>query len=310
MKLGNKILKLRKQKGLSQEELGEKVDVTRQTISNWELGETQPNPEQLKLLSKELNVSIDELLDNDIQNVLVEKVSNTEKLAGYILKIIKFAVGFLIASFILIISVALILRFVRSHQDTGREIEENIHCTLYGEEHSYSITYEEYTGRPIGEGGDPYFYDILDLYKYDDANQIFNVINDYVKKNNGTCKIIESKNIEDFINMYVKKSSSSGIVLVIKNNTEYNIEYGEEYYLEKYENNEWVKVPYKNDNFGFNAIAYSASTEEREFKLNWEFMYGKLSKGQYRIVKYFIFEKETPIESEDKYMLSTEFSID
>ncbi len=64
MELGNKILKLRKQKGLSQEQLGEKVNVTRQTISNWELGETLPNPEQLKLLSKELHISIDELLDN------------------------------------------------------------------------------------------------------------------------------------------------------------------------------------------------------------------------------------------------------
>ena len=72
MSLGNKILELRKKKGLSQEELGEKVNVTRQTISNWELGETSPNPEQLKLLSKELNISIDELLDNDITNVLVK----------------------------------------------------------------------------------------------------------------------------------------------------------------------------------------------------------------------------------------------
>ena len=78
MKLGKKILELRKKKGFSQEELGERINVTRQTISNWELGETSPNPEQLKLLSKELNISIDELLDNDIKNVLVEKVSNTE----------------------------------------------------------------------------------------------------------------------------------------------------------------------------------------------------------------------------------------
>ena len=58
--LGNNILKLRKQLGFSQEELSEKVNVTRQTISNWELNETQPNPEQLKLLSKALNVSIDD----------------------------------------------------------------------------------------------------------------------------------------------------------------------------------------------------------------------------------------------------------
>ena len=86
MNLGKKILELRKKKGLSQEELGERINVTRQTISNWELGETSPNPVQLKLLSKELNVSIDELLDNDVKDVLVEKVSNTEKLSKLILK--------------------------------------------------------------------------------------------------------------------------------------------------------------------------------------------------------------------------------
>ena len=90
MKLGEKILELRKKNGLSQEELGEMVNVTRQTISNWELGETSPNPEQLKLLSKALKVSIDDLLDNDIQNIVMEKVSNTEKLAGLALKAAKY----------------------------------------------------------------------------------------------------------------------------------------------------------------------------------------------------------------------------
>ena len=45
MALGQNILDLRKKNGLSQEQLGEKVDVTRQTISNWELEETSPNPD-------------------------------------------------------------------------------------------------------------------------------------------------------------------------------------------------------------------------------------------------------------------------
>ena len=89
MKLGEKILELRKKNGLSQEQLGEMVDVTRQTISNWELGETTPNTEQLKLLSKTLKVSIDELLDNDIKDIVVEKLSNTEKLAGMAIKAVK-----------------------------------------------------------------------------------------------------------------------------------------------------------------------------------------------------------------------------
>ena len=95
MNLGEKILELRKKKGFSQEELGDRIGVTRQTISNWELGETSPNPGQLKLLSKELNVSIDELLDNDIKTVLEEKVSNTEKLSRLILKLINQSIEFL-----------------------------------------------------------------------------------------------------------------------------------------------------------------------------------------------------------------------
>lgn len=73
-----------------------------------ELGETSPNPEQLKLLSSNLNVSVDELLDNNVNNVLVEKISNTEKLAGIIIKILKF-IGIAFVLFFIIDLIALIL---------------------------------------------------------------------------------------------------------------------------------------------------------------------------------------------------------
>lgn len=53
------------------------------------LGETAPNPEQLKLLSKTFNISVDELIDNDNKNIIEAKISNTEKLAGIIIKILK-----------------------------------------------------------------------------------------------------------------------------------------------------------------------------------------------------------------------------
>ena len=56
------ILKLRTMKGLSQDELAEKIYVTRQAVSRWENGETTPNTETLKLLSKEFDVSINTLL--------------------------------------------------------------------------------------------------------------------------------------------------------------------------------------------------------------------------------------------------------
>ena len=53
---------LRTQKGLSQDELAEKVFVTRQAVSRWENGETTPNVETLKLLSAFFDVSINTLL--------------------------------------------------------------------------------------------------------------------------------------------------------------------------------------------------------------------------------------------------------
>ena len=62
METKNVILELRTKKGLSQDELAEKVMVTRQAVSRWENGETVPNTETLKLLSKEFDVSINTLL--------------------------------------------------------------------------------------------------------------------------------------------------------------------------------------------------------------------------------------------------------
>ncbi|MBR3060163.1 MAG: helix-turn-helix domain-containing protein [Oscillospiraceae bacterium] len=53
---------LREKSSLTQEQLAERLLVTRQAVSRWENGETQPNPETLKLLSREFNVSINTLL--------------------------------------------------------------------------------------------------------------------------------------------------------------------------------------------------------------------------------------------------------
>lgn len=61
------LLELRTQKGLSQDELAEKIYVTRQAVSRWENGETTPNTETLKLLSKFFDVSINTLLGSPLQ---------------------------------------------------------------------------------------------------------------------------------------------------------------------------------------------------------------------------------------------------
>ncbi len=56
------LFELRTKKGMSQDQLAEKVCVTRQAVSRWETGETVPNVETLKLLSKLFDVSINTLL--------------------------------------------------------------------------------------------------------------------------------------------------------------------------------------------------------------------------------------------------------
>lgn len=65
MKLSNKILNLRKEKGLSQEELAEKIGVSRQAVSRWEGGAAQPDAANLLQLSRLFQVTADYLLDDD-----------------------------------------------------------------------------------------------------------------------------------------------------------------------------------------------------------------------------------------------------
>lgn len=79
MSFGKNVSKLRKKNGLSQEQLGDKLNVSRQTISNWEIGETSPNLKQLKVLSEELGVSIDELLDHGYTTNTVKSASKPEE---------------------------------------------------------------------------------------------------------------------------------------------------------------------------------------------------------------------------------------
>lgn len=190
MTLGEKIFELRKKCGLSQEQLGEKINVTRQTISNWELGETSPNPEQLKLLSKELNVSIDELLDNDIQSVLVEKVSNTEKLAGLVLKILKW-LGIVFVVLLIIDVLALILfTYIRSNKggvDVNMTQEVELQCSI--EENDYIITIADDGYFNCSNCSKELQKELKDNYiDFGDIETTSNNITEYFEKNNGTCE--------------------------------------------------------------------------------------------------------------------------
>lgn len=67
MEIRDILKKLREKNNLTQDQLAERVRVTRQAVSRWENGETQPNTDTLKLLSQEFNVSINTLLGSPRQ---------------------------------------------------------------------------------------------------------------------------------------------------------------------------------------------------------------------------------------------------
>ena len=62
MEFANRLYELRKQKGLSQEELAGQLNVTRQTVSKWEVGDSAPDMEKLIALAALFEISLDELM--------------------------------------------------------------------------------------------------------------------------------------------------------------------------------------------------------------------------------------------------------
>lgn len=130
MKFNEKLLKLRKEKGLSQEELGMEMQVSRQTISKWEAGQSYPDFTRLVMLSDFFDMTLDELVkDLDVQEVRESSLTNEKidsiyrvsqdvnsvfqnKTLKYTIKVVKW---FIVGSFIflcIIMIVSLMLHII------------------------------------------------------------------------------------------------------------------------------------------------------------------------------------------------------
>ncbi len=77
VELGKKIIKIRKENNLTQEDFAEKYNVTRQTISSWENSKSYPDLETLVKISDDFDISLDVLLKDDKK--MIEKVSKSQK---------------------------------------------------------------------------------------------------------------------------------------------------------------------------------------------------------------------------------------
>ena len=78
MEFNKKLKELRKQKGLTQDELAEQLFVSRTAVSKWESGRGYPNLDSLKALSKVFNVTVDDLLSGE-ELLLISEEDNKKK---------------------------------------------------------------------------------------------------------------------------------------------------------------------------------------------------------------------------------------
>ena len=83
MEFHNKLYSLRKQKGLSQEELANRLNVSRQTISKWEVGDSTPDMEKLIAISDLFGVSLDELVMDKASVYKAESTIKSEIVSGF-----------------------------------------------------------------------------------------------------------------------------------------------------------------------------------------------------------------------------------
>ena len=95
MNLGDKLLKLRKDNKMSQEEFAEALDVTRQTVSNWENEKSYPDLHTLIKISDEFNLSLDVLLKGDTTMVkdIDKKIKKHSLYKGVIVVLVFMVVG-------------------------------------------------------------------------------------------------------------------------------------------------------------------------------------------------------------------------
>lgn len=207
--LSQNLKTIRKNKGFTQEDLANRLHVTRQTISKWEKGYSVPDADLLSKLAEELDVSVSELLGKD-EIPAEETDSISEQLARIneqlsirnrrAKRVWKAAIVLAIVFFLVIPGVTILgnMMFWSSNldgADTGYAGRVEYTCTLDGEEYSYGIEYDNHY-HVTAAGGDSFVADHTDVENYDDAHKAAAAIEDYFRNHGGTAEQTDVKGLE------------------------------------------------------------------------------------------------------------------
>lgn len=166
MEIGKQIKKYRTDRKLSQEELAERIFVSRQTISNWENDKNYPDMKSLLLLSSLFNVSLDILVKGDLEEmkkeIKKEEISKFEKdgkiftilliadivLVVPLMKIFGKNIGFLIFILIWLVSMYYASKVERHKKNNDVKTYKELNAFLEGRTLEGNEKYIEYGKRP------------------------------------------------------------------------------------------------------------------------------------------------------------------
>lgn len=186
--LGEKIISERKKCKLSQEDLAEKLDITRQTISNWELNETSPDLKQASKLCDIFNISLDELTGKE--SAILTKLDKTESNSKLIIKLVK-TVGITLGTliFILLCIVSIYIYSTNYYTAEPTATGEGKICYYNGKISDYTVMKNNSDGSLSYDVGDINIINDLDLYniKTGEPKEVLEKIVKYIKDNGGTC---------------------------------------------------------------------------------------------------------------------------
>lgn len=206
--LNENIRTIRKNKGFTQEDLANRLHVTRQTISKWEKGYSVPDAEMLTGLADILDVPVSELLGGRVESAgetdavveqlsrLNEQLTIKNRRAHRIWKTVGICIA-VIALVCLLTAVAGFVLFVNVKQERNTvagSVEWT--CELDGEEYVYGIEYNE-NYQVLTSGGDAYIANRADIDQYaEDANVLAAHLKDYVEDKGGTVTVTKRTGLE------------------------------------------------------------------------------------------------------------------
>ncbi len=228
LKTGKLIKELREKKGLSQKELAERVFVTRQAVSQWELGKSSPKTDTIYFLSKELDIDIESIFAGQLKLTKEEKAKTFIQVVKEHEKKLKKAVILFIIIIVLLACLFLGYYFINSYRSL------KVYTVIYDQTDFYAEGIIVLSKKDSYLKLDLYHSDVkeMELYtKNNEEKEIITSSNDssiYLQQSYGYDEYFNYNNIENNIkNLYLH--------VILKNGKEYDIQLEN---FKRYENSE------------------------------------------------------------------------